>query len=145
MDTRKSKTCDSWREMIAGLLAGIPQVTFAYVFGSQARGTAGPLSDVDIAVFLDRGLCCFDWRLRLMERLAMAMGTERFDLVILNDASPVLRYEVVRDGLVIKEDKKRRVDFETRALAEYLDTAYLRARQRTYLKEQLTRDNTHGQ
>lgn len=35
-------------------LIRIPQVKFAYVFGSHARGDVGPLSDIDIAVFLGR-------------------------------------------------------------------------------------------
>jgi hypothetical protein len=73
------------------------------------------------------------------------LGTERFDLIILNDASPVLKYEVVRQGRVIKEDKKRRVEFEAKALGEYLDTAYLRKTQQTYLKEQLRQGGSFGQ
>jgi hypothetical protein len=72
-----------------------------------------------------------------METLSRALGTERFDLVILNDVSPVLRYEVMRKGRVIKENKSSRVEFETKTLAEYLDTAHMRDVQREYLKEQL--------
>ncbi len=30
-----------------------PAVKFAYLFGSVAEGEAGPLSDIDIAVYLD--------------------------------------------------------------------------------------------
>ena len=33
-----------------------PDVVFAYLFGSQARGEAGPRSDVDIAVLLRDGV-----------------------------------------------------------------------------------------
>jgi hypothetical protein len=124
---------------ISGLLDEIPQVKFAYIFGSRARGDAGCSSDVDVAVFLDHRVSSFEWRLRLMERLAKVLGSEHFDLVILNEASPVLKYEVIREGCVIKESKNRRVEFETRTLGEYLDTAFLRRVQRDYLKEQLTR------
>ena len=124
-------------DVITGVLARSAEVKFAYVFGSCARGDTGPLSDVDMAVFLDSRVESFDFRLRLMEALSRALGTERFDLVILNDASPVLRYEVIREGRVIKEIKSSRVEFETRTLAEYLDTAHMRKVQREYLKEQL--------
>jgi len=130
---------------ISGLLDEIPQVEFAYIFGSRARGDAGSLSDVDVAVFLDYRVSFFEWRLRLMEDLAKVLGSEHFDLVILNDASPVLKYEVIRERCVIKESKNRRVEFEARVLGEYLDTAYLRSVQRDYLKKQLTGRDSHGQ
>lgn len=122
---------------LGSLLARIPQVKFAYIFGSHARGEPGPLSDLDIAVFLDRRLSVFNFRLHLMETVARALGADRFDLITLNDASVVLKYEVIRAGWVIKEDKRRRVAFEVGVLREYLDTAHLRRTQEAYLKEQL--------
>jgi predicted nucleotidyltransferase len=132
-------------DRIGTLFARIPQIKFAYIFGSCGRGDYGPASDIDVAVFLDRRLSLFAFRLRLIETMMRELGTERFDLIILNNAPPVLKYEVVRQGLVIKEDKKRRVDFEAKALGEYLDTAHLRATQQAYLKEQLRRGGSFGQ
>ena len=122
----------------------IAQVKFAYVFGSGVRGDMGPLSDIDIAVFLDRRISFLNYRLRLMESLARELGTECFDLVTLNDAPVVLRYEVVRGGRVLKEDKKRRIAFEARTLSEYLDTEHLRSTQREYLKRQLRQGDLGG-
>jgi predicted nucleotidyltransferase len=124
-------------EAIKSVLDRSIEVRFAYVFGSCSRGDAGPLSDIDVAVFLDSRIEPFEFRLQLMETLARALGTEHLDLVTLNDAPPVLRYEVIREGLVVKENKAARVEFETRTLAEYLDTAHMRDVQRKYLKEQL--------
>lgn len=121
-----------------------PQVKFAYVFGSLVRGDVGPLSDIDIAVFLDRRVSIFNYRLRLMESLARELGTECFDLVTLNDAPIVLRYEVIRGGRVIKEDRKRRIAFEARTLSEYLDSEHLRRTQREYLKRQLRQGDSGG-
>jgi hypothetical protein len=135
--TDRSLERQSQIDVIKGVLVSSAEVKFAYVFGSCARGDTGPLSDIDMAVFLDSRVEPFDFRLRLMETLSRALGTERFDLVILNDASPVLRYEAMREGRVIKESKSSRVEFETRTLAEYLDTAHMRDVQREYLKEQL--------
>ncbi|HVY77192.1 MAG TPA: nucleotidyltransferase domain-containing protein [Solirubrobacterales bacterium] len=64
------------------------------LIGSQARGTPGPLSDVDIAVWHDEGLDPAD-RLRLQLNLALAawraLGTDEIDIVMLNKASPLLR------------------------------------------------------
>ena len=61
----------------------------------------------------------------------------RSDLVVLNQAPVVLRYEVVRSGVVLKEDRARRVMFETSVLQEYLDSAHLRSVHVSYLKESL--------
>ena len=130
---------------INSLLAQNSQVKFAYLFGSSVRGETGPLSDIDIAVFLDSRVSPFDFRLRLSASLAQALGSEHFDLVTLNDAPLLLKYEVVCGGRVIKEEKNKRVAFETKVLSEYLDTACLRRTQRTYLKEQLAQGGTFGQ
>lgn len=118
-------------------VAAEPRIKFAYLFGSMARQTPGPLSDLDVAVYLDRRLDLFSWRLRLMTALAKALGSEKFDLVVLNQAPVVLRYEVVRGGVVLKEDRARRVMFETSVLQEYLDSAHLRSVHVSYLKESL--------
>ena len=129
---------------IDSLLAQNQHVKVAYLFGSCARDDAGPLSDIDIAVLLDGRVSPFDFRLRLAAELAQALGSEHFDLVTLNDAPLLLKYEVVRGGRVIKEDKNKRVAFETRTLSEYLDTACLRRTQRAYLKEQLAQGGSFG-
>lgn len=114
-------------------------IKFAYLFGSKATGKSGPLSDFDLAVFLDGRLNILRYRLKLIEELARMTKNEHFDLVTLNDAPPVLKYEVIRSGKLLKDDKPRRVAFETRVLREYLDTACLRRTQQQYLKEKLSR------
>lgn len=126
-------------EVAKAFLSAEKMVKFAYLFGSVATGKAGPLSDLDLAVYLDRRVDFFNQRLFLMEALAKVLKTEEFDLVVLNDAPVVLKHEVISDGVVLKEDRQRRVMFETEVLREYLDTAYLREVQFSYLKEKLTR------
>ncbi len=132
-------------DKIRDLLARTPEVEFAYLFGSHARGDVGALSDIDIAVHVRADVSPFGFRLRLMESFARDLGAERFDLVTLNDASIVLKYEVIRVGKVIKEEKEARVAFEAKVLGEYLDTAYMRRVQEFYLKEQLSRGGAHGE
>lgn len=122
-------------EKIMDCLAADGRVKFAYLFGSVARGTTGPLSDIDIAVYLDGRIDRFNYKLKLMESLARAMKTENFDLVVLNDATPLLGYEIIRSGVVLKENRSKRILFETRVMREYLDTAYLRDVRCQYLKD----------
>jgi predicted nucleotidyltransferase len=109
-------------------LAG--SVDCALLFGSLARGDAGPLSDVDVA-FLCAPTLSMDqrWELRLKVAGRYArIGGPHIDLVILNDAPPLLQDRVIRHGRVLVcHDDRRRVEFEARSLMEYLDfEPYLR-------------------
>ncbi len=106
------------------------QVAAAYLFGSQARGSQGPLSDVDVAVWATPGMDArqrFDLRLALARAAQQALGGQQIDLVMLDDASPLLRHRAWRDGeLLLDRDPRTRVRDEARALVEYLDTKPLR-------------------
>jgi predicted nucleotidyltransferase len=107
-----------------GTLLDRDGVVAALLFGSQATGRAGPLSDIDVAVWLDPELDS-DARLEMRLRLSAALGD--VDLVVLNDASPLLIQRARQSGTVlIDRDPRARVRLETRALIEYLDTKPLR-------------------
>ncbi|HSS33366.1 MAG TPA: nucleotidyltransferase domain-containing protein [Solirubrobacterales bacterium] len=106
-------------------------VVAAMLIGSQARGTAGPLSDVDIAIWHDPELDSlgrFDLQLALASDARGALGTDEVDVVMLNHAPPLLQHRAIRDGKrLVERDRDERVRLETRAILEYLDTAPLRA------------------
>jgi predicted nucleotidyltransferase len=110
----------------------------------MANGSTGPLSDLDIAVYLDGRLNSFTAKLHLMEALAKKLASEQFDLVVLNQAPVVLQFEVIKHGKVLKEDKPRRITFETQVLRAYLDYGYLRQVQHESLKQGLRRQAAHG-
>lgn len=79
-------------------------VVVAYLFGSQARGDAGPLSDVDVAVLLEDDLSSAEalaLRLRLIEAISRALHVERVDVAPLNNAPYLLQHRVIRDGHVL--------------------------------------------
>ncbi len=118
------------------LLESQPPVRLAYVFGSMARGEARASSDVDIGVVLDATMPPVDLA-ELAEKLEGALS-RRVDLLDLDRASPLLRRELLRDGvLLLCRDEVERAEFESRALAEYLDTQHLRDVQRQYLRERV--------
>jgi len=93
-----------------------------YLFGSRARGTARPDSDFDLALLLDdgRSLPIDDW-LTACDRLAALAGSE-VDLVVLNEARPHVRVEILRTGKVLYEsDPAVRLVLEKRILGGYDD------------------------
>jgi predicted nucleotidyltransferase len=78
-------------------------VVSAYLFGSRAAGRAHRESDVDVGVLLDRGRHPtreerFEARVRLGTDLIDALDSNDVDVVILNDAPPLLGRRVVTEG-----------------------------------------------
>jgi uncharacterized protein YutE (UPF0331/DUF86 family)/predicted nucleotidyltransferase len=106
-------------------------IAAAYLFGSVARGTARPDSDVDVGVLYSKdppktwaGLCL---SLDLEGDLERALGLP-VQVVALNDAPVDLIIRVLRDGkLLVDRDRSRRIQFEVRSRNELWDLEpYLR-------------------
>lgn len=106
-------------------------VVAAMLIGSQARGEAGPLSDVDVAVWYAPGLdgaARLRLQLDLLAGTEAALGTDEIDIVMLNDAPPLMRQRAMGDAIrLVERDRDERVRLETRAIIDYCDTAPLRA------------------
>jgi len=100
-------------------------VVLAYLFGSQAKGNIGPLSDIDIAVYFDESVPAnerFDLRLETLGQLMDLFKTDEVDLVVLNDAPPLLSHRILKEGtLIFSDNHKKRLDFEVKAVLKYLD------------------------
>lgn len=126
---------------LGSFFEGRPEVVFAYLFGSLARGSAGRLSDVDIAIFIDP-LCtsqpgAFGYRSDLSAELQSLLERE-VDLIILNDAATTLKYRVLRDGsLVYCRSEKERQLFHEQTVARYLDFQPFLKVQSYYLHKRL--------
>lgn len=117
----------------AGLIAFLAtqdDIVAAYLFGSLAEGRATARSDIDIAVLLDRipddEMGDLGRRLRLMGEFRRFADRE-VDVIILNTASPLLRYQVLRHGRrLFERDPGARVEFEVRTGQEYEDLKPMR-------------------
>jgi predicted nucleotidyltransferase len=95
----------------------------AYLFGSVARDTAGPGSDVDVAVLLasEPPAQLAGLRLDLEADLEQALG-RRVQLVVLNRAPCDLVHRILRDGvLLVDRNPSARIRFEVRSRNEYFD------------------------
>ena len=92
-----------FHERIRRVLLEGPSLQLAILFGSRARGTARPCSDVDIAILpLDPALSLREENL-LAANLEHATGAA-VDLVRLDQAAPSLRWRIARDGVVLHSD-----------------------------------------
>ncbi len=101
-------------------------VNAAYLAGSLSnRAAFGHLVDVDIAILLMEQIKAdqfLDYRLYFFSELARRLDSDSIDVVILNQASLLLKSQVIRYGQILfSRDEKSRISFETRAVMDYLD------------------------
>lgn len=104
----------------------ICNIKFAYLFGSYAREEENENSDIDIAIMPD--LAGIDKVTEIFMRgnlieIGKTIFEKDVDIVFLNIDSIFLKYEVVKDGTVIK-DSDDRISFESLILREYFDFKY---------------------
>lgn len=105
-----------------------PEVLAAYLYGSRARGTSKPSSDVDLALLLAappaatlRGIA------RDVEAAVERVVRVPVEAVVLNRAPADLVHRVLRDGIIVLDrDRAARLRFEVRVRNEYFDLAPLR-------------------
>jgi len=64
-------------------LQSMPDILFAYLFGSFGRGKRFPLSDVDIAVYLKEPSDIQQKKMEILGTLIHILETDEIDLVIL--------------------------------------------------------------
>lgn len=96
----------------------VPGLIALYRFGSQAKGTARPGSDVDLAV-LTRDPIPNLRRFELAQELAIRLHRD-VDLVDLRTASTVMRMQVISTGECLDApDQSARREFEMYAYSDY--------------------------
>lgn len=112
-------------ERIVEVLRPRPEILEAYLFGSLAREDTNPESDVDIAVFVERAstpVPPFGYAAELAADVTTALGGAAVDVVILNDAPPLLYQRVLRDGIrLLARDLRATTTREGRAFSRYCD------------------------
>jgi hypothetical protein len=113
-------------------------VVAAYLFGSRARGSAGPLGDLDVGLLIapgadDDAICD-----RVMSGLAVSLRSDRIDVLSLNRAPSPIRYRVVRDGVLVACRQAAALErFVAESVLIYLDFKPVRDRAFNRLRESI--------
>lgn len=95
-------------------------VLLAYLFGSQAGGRIGPMSDYDIGIYLKREIS-FDQKFYLEVDLRKMLNTQTLDLIIMNRASLALNYNIICGRCIYAVDQATRVEYEATILGQFFD------------------------
>ena len=124
------------RKKLNSLFQQYPEIKLVYLFGSQAKGKKGPLSDYDFAIYIEVGdkRKVFEIRLQLLGEISKILHTDKIDLIILNKVmAPELKYNIIKEGNLIFERKLYKLLVEPKILNEYFDFYFL------LMRHQLTR------
>lgn len=100
-------------------------VELAYLFGSHSKGKQGPLSDIDIGVYLSRKMDKkerFEKRLELIGSICTLLQTNNLDIVVINDSPPVLNFEIIEPNcLIYEKTHDLKVEVEVSIMSAYYD------------------------
>ncbi|MFC1705643.1 nucleotidyltransferase domain-containing protein [Planctomycetota bacterium] len=142
----RGELCDRLRRG----LGGFHEIRLAYLFGSRATERVRQESDIDVAILVDEAAARdVSAEVSLIRRLAGRLGREvssdLLDVVILNRASQVLCYRVLRDGVLLYErSQEERVQFFVRTVRELHDSEHRRGKLTEWRIERLRGGLTHG-
>lgn len=103
-----------------------PYIASAYLFGSQASGKIGPMSDVDIAILIRHNAPNGRELIHKMDYLAYrieeAFQVKEVDLIELNRQGLIFVHNVLKSGrLIYNADPDFRIRFVTKIISDYCD------------------------
>lgn len=114
----------------------IPRLDLIILFGSQATGKAGVLSDVDIAVLSDHNLP-FEEKSRVIDIVArdFSFPEDKIDLIDIWEAPPLLQMQIATHGKLLRGDPELFLRFRVLAWKRYQNTARFRVMRDKYLEK----------
>lgn len=78
----------------------IPEIKFAYLFGSSVTGKSRENSDVDIGIYLNAGTKSFELISRILTSIEDIIPEFQIDLTVLNDAGVIISMEALKGKLL---------------------------------------------
>lgn len=122
--TPRNSSIDDMVKKLEKSLSLQSDIVLVFLFGSFVRGDITPFitpfSDLDIAIFFT-GTIDFYRINDLREDISEMLGVE-VDIVVLNNASPVIKMQVLKKGiLLINKDQRAYNEFFVNTVKEYDD------------------------
>ncbi len=96
-------------------------VIAAWAFGSAQQGVIRDGSDLDVAVYFETSPS-LDERAELRAELQKNLQFDDIDLLVLNGASPITRFEAISGRAIYCRDVGARAEFVSLTAREYEDT-----------------------
>jgi len=122
---KQYRFADGMIKKIISLLSRRNDIRFAFIFGSFVSQQMTSSSDLDIALFF-KDIIDFKVINELREELTAALRKET-DIVMLNTASPIIRMQVLKKGiLIINNEPKSYNEFFVKTVNEYDDLKKIR-------------------
>ncbi len=112
-------------KVLEGLFSSSAEIALAFIFGSAAGSRLTKDSDIDIAVLFEHkpdvaGILA-------IKSAATEVVGRPVDIVVLNDSSPVIRMQVLKNGILIRKSGDASYnDFYVRTVKEYDDLKRIR-------------------
>lgn len=103
------------------------EILLAFLFGSIAKDKTTAISDIDIAVMLDKSKIDetktpYGYKAELLAKLISVLSYNEIDLIILNDAPLLLKHRIVQSGREIyTKDEKLGAEFRVKVMEQFLD------------------------
>ncbi len=121
--------------LLQSIFSQYPEIQAVYLFGSTAAGMVHAESDLDLAIVSEPSL--YKVKLDLLTELARR-GFCQVDLLYLEKADPVLRYEAVRQNrLIYATQEFDRGAYYSQIVRHYLDLLPYLNVQREFTKRRL--------
>ena len=141
---------EAWYQEVRDAVREVPGIAALLVFGSRARGTARPDSDLDVAFLPVPGYqppagLANDLRIRITVALAALAPEGRVDAVPLDRAPAALRQRVMEHGrMVLCRDEAAWKALRVRTMKEYGDQLWAQELFRKALRRRILEGRPSG-
>lgn len=107
------------------------EVVVAYLFGSLVKKEISPLSDIDLAVYLDERIPRNrqnEVHMTLLNELITILGDD-IDLILMNSADLLMNFNIIKEGEIIyQRSETEKVMIESEIMDRYMDMRYYHKR-----------------
>lgn len=132
---------ETLEQQLVSYFSDLDDIEVVYLFGSEASGLIHPESDVDIALLyrIDK-IPGTDQLLQIQDDIT-SLIKKKTDIIVLNNASPIIRMQVLRKGKkLIEHSRSAYITFFVRTVNEYDDLK----RVRSVIEKKIERGRIYG-